>query len=135
MPRQYYLRFVAMPPHVCRGPTDGALQCAFELAKKAGVDKDDRRTLEDMLGWFSKELPAPDRFSRSRSKGHYRRYTKGVCWFKPSATEAIRQMRGIAELLSRYGYAVEERRTTRPGFVVYEDEQQLVAEPFSETPQ
>ena len=37
-------------------------------------------------------------------------------------------------ILATCGYAMREVRTSRPGYVVYDDEFQVVAEPFSETP-
>jgi hypothetical protein len=37
----------------------------------------------------------------------------------------------MAALLRDYGVFVQVLKTSRPGYVVYEDELQIVAEPFS----
>lgn len=37
----------------------------------------------------------------------------------------------MAALLGDYGVFVQVLKTSRPGYVVYEDEFQIVAEPFS----
>jgi hypothetical protein len=43
-------------------------------------------------------------------------------------------MREFQRILGAYGIAVETIRTRRPGYVVYEDEFQIAAYPFSDTP-
>jgi hypothetical protein len=39
----------------------------------------------------------------------------------------------MATIVGACGYVIREVRTHRPGYVVYEDEFQVVAEPFAET--
>jgi len=48
-----------------------------------------------------------------------------------SPDEHIRNMRALAALLEQKGISVEELRPDKPGYVVYEDEQQVAAIPFS----
>lgn len=43
-------------------------------------------------------------------------------------------MRTLAGLLGAHGYTVEMLKTNRPGFIVYEDDAQIAAEPFADTP-
>ena len=43
-------------------------------------------------------------------------------------------MHVMARILFDYGYPSTVIHTTKPGFVVYEDDVQLVAEPFADTP-
>ena len=62
-------------------------------------------------------------------------HTKGLSWVKDTATETIAVLRSLAELVGRTAdMHVSVVVTTRPGYVVYEDDHQVVAEPFSETP-
>jgi len=42
-------------------------------------------------------------------------------------------MRTVASILDAHGIEVEVLHTVRPGYVVYEDQYQVAAEPFSET--
>ncbi|HZS57690.1 MAG TPA: hypothetical protein VFA43_00370 [Gemmatimonadaceae bacterium] len=42
-------------------------------------------------------------------------------------------MRQLVTLLEHKDVAVEELRTDKPGYIVYEDEHQVAAVPFSET--
>jgi hypothetical protein len=55
-----------------------------------------------------------------------------VCWFKSSATEHIAKIYEMMYLLEENGFAVRVFRPRRAGYVVYEDEHQIVAEPFSD---
>ena len=92
-----------------------------------------RARLAEALAWLDANLPKPSRFNRSTSKGAYRRETAGLSWLKDTAHEAIAHMRTIAKSLSATGQPVTMLTTDRPGYVVYEDELQIVAEPFADT--
>ena len=84
--------------------------------------------------WFDKHLAQPTRFDRNRSKQSYDLHKRGISWFKASATEHISMMRELAAVLISHGHVIDQIETDRPGYVVYEDEFQIVAEPFADTP-
>ena len=42
-------------------------------------------------------------------------------------------MRELAAMLDQHSLAVRVLTTSKPGYVVYEDEYQVLAEPFSDT--
>ena len=56
-----------------------------------------------------------------------------MSWFKPTAREHIAKAFELKSILDDNGYFIEVLKEDRIGFVVYEDEHQIVAEPFSET--
>ena len=55
-----------------------------------------------------------------------------MCWFKPTATEHIAKVREISCILEQHGVYVRVIKAQRPGYVIYEDEYQVVAEPFAD---
>jgi hypothetical protein len=55
-----------------------------------------------------------------------------VCWFKASAAQHIARIHEIVCILEQNGVFVHVCRTDRPGYIVYEDEFQIVAEPFAD---
>ena len=55
-----------------------------------------------------------------------------MCWFKPTATEHIAKVREISCILQQNGVYVRLIKAQRPGYVIYEDEYQVVAEPFAD---
>ena len=85
------------------------------------------------MAWFEKTLKTPDRFNRTRSKGYYRRRTKGIAWFRDTASECVSRMHVLKRILESHGHVVTVVHETHVGYVVYEDEFQVVAEPFADT--
>jgi hypothetical protein len=54
-----------------------------------------------------------------------------VCWFKSSATQHIGRIHEMVYILEQHNVYVRVLKTDRPGYIVYEDEHQVVAEPFA----
>jgi len=129
-----FVRFVV--PHLIDSDSEsasGVVAIAYAILDADEEDVARLSELRRLLDWLVAHLPEPGRFSRTTSKGHYRRKTKGLSWFRPTATEAIAVVRELAALVERCGYPVVELRERRIGYVTYEDDQQVVAEPFRET--
>ena len=129
-----YVRFVIDHIHPESNLHDGLFDAANDLSSQhPETDQSDRKELEDLLDWFDKHLPEPDKFNRTTSKGNYRRATRGISWFRCSASEHIAHMQQMTAILEKYGYRVAIICENRVGYIVYEDEFQVVAEPFVET--
>lgn len=128
-----FIRFALVRRHADSGVEDGAFGLAYELRDSRDVEAADRELLAETLSWFEKNLETPTRFNRTKSKGFYRRTTRGVAWFKDTATEHLTRMHQIKAILERYGYAVVMLSESRIGYVVHDDEFQVIAEPFSDT--
>ena len=129
-----YVRFVVEHVHGDSGVPEGLFSRAYRLRDDADTPWYDRDRLAEILDWFDDSLEEPLRFNRTRSKGVYRRTTKGVSWFKATAAEHIEKMHDLAAILTEHGHTVHEVRTDRPGYIVHEDRHQIVAEPFADTP-
>ena len=54
-------------------------------------------------------------------------------WFKASAKDHIDKIREIIAVLENYDVSVRMIKTERPGYVVYEDQFQIVAVPFADS--
>ena len=127
-----YLRFVLPRKNSDTGADDGVFEVAYDLQHEGELTPHERQELEGLLSWFGDELVIPTRFNRSKSKGHYRRATKGISWLKSSATAHVAKMHRLAAILATQGHHVRVIKTSRPGYVVYEDDHQIVAEPFND---
>jgi hypothetical protein len=97
-----------------------AAALAIEWGDIKGCDADELNKLRE---WFSGNLEAPSSFGRDKLR-------RGICWFKPTAEEHISRIWEMARILERNGIYIKRIRTEKPGYVVYEDDWQLVAEPF-----
>jgi hypothetical protein len=127
---QALLRFVLQRSHPDTGVEEGVFRAAYELRDGTRVAVQDRELLKGLLSWFETNLAIPERFNRTKSKGYYRRNTSGVSWIKPSAQEHIAKMRALVLILENNGYCVSQITTTRPGYVIFQDDHQVIAEPF-----
>ena len=125
-----FLRFVLPHFHPDTCVEEGVFGAAYELRDGTLISASDRQSLEGLLAWFKANLAIPERFNSSKSKGYYRRRTTGISWLKPTAGEHIVKMRALIVILENNGYQVSQIITDRPGYVVFEDDHQVVAEPF-----
>ena len=69
--------------------------------------------------------------SRTRNANHKQK--GALSWFKDSAHAHLQRVRLLVALLESRGVVVEMITTERPGYVVYEDDFQIIAEPFADT--
>ena len=132
MPRGF-VRFVVAERHPRTGLELGVFQVAYGLRDRRDLPELERTALREALAWFEKNLAEPARFNRTRSKGYERRQTRGIAWFRDTAADHIARVQQLAVVLEAHGYHVSMLREDRPGYVVYEDEHQVVAEPFADT--
>jgi hypothetical protein len=79
---------------------------------------------------FDEHLEAPTKFSR---KSNTWWATRGISWYKDTAKEYIQKTYELKRIYEEHDMYVEVLTTTNPGFIVYEDEFQIVAEPFKDT--
>lgn len=112
----------------------GVIGAAYELSRRDAISHELRRELERLIEWFEENLAVPDRFNRTKSKGWYRRDTRGISWLRSTAVQHLARMADLAACITRCGYAIAEVRAKRVGYVVYEDDVQVIAEPFRDTP-
>lgn len=129
-----FLRFVTETRLEHDGRREGIFQAAAALRDSLETQAKLVTEIREELVWFTENLTTPPRFNRTKSKGHYRRETAGLSWFKPTANDHIDHARRLSLLLEQGGYGVRLLRTCRPGFIIYEDDHQIVAEPFADTP-
>ncbi len=127
-----FYRFEMQTKNLVTGVPDGVFVRAYEVLNNEPGDIPNyhQENMETYIDWFRKNLKKPSKLNSSTSKGAYRRYTKGVSYFKDTALDHIMRVRDIAAILEDCGFAVSERSTTKPGYIVYEDKYQIVAEPF-----
>jgi hypothetical protein len=128
-----FVRFVLPHSHPQSGLPEGVFRVAYRLREAVPEASPHRVVLDEVLGWLDKNLATPSRFNRTKSKGYYRRKTRGISWLRETAVDHIAKMHELGRILAEYGHPVTMITEVRVGYVVYEDEYQVVAEPFAET--
>jgi hypothetical protein len=122
-----YVRFVVDEIDPDSGVELGIFQATYRLADAGQLDPCGEAWWQDIRRWFNRRLERPDRFARSRRAGAN---DCAICWFRASATRHVARAHELVVLLAEHHVPSRMLRTRRPGYVVYEDAFQIVAEPF-----
>jgi hypothetical protein len=127
-----YIRFITaeIDPESLRAA--GVLGAAYRLRDNGRVPDHEKAKLRELLKWFDTYLEEPSRFTNSKPPYNARK-KKAISWFKDTATDHIAKLREILAILDSHNIHFEMIKTDRPGYIVYEDEHQVVAEPFSDS--
>jgi hypothetical protein len=123
-----YVRFVVPGIDENSGCRQGLFAAMGGLSRTGALFEHEQRAYDDARRWFARHLPVPSRFSRSTRKNPK---PVAICWFKASAGTHIANMRVLASILDAHGIHVQVLTTRQPGFVVYDDDFQVAAEPFA----
>jgi hypothetical protein len=121
--RREYIRFVIGRKDEDSHVEQGIFQAVAQALESQNISGSDADELNEVRAWFSKNLEKPTSFGRDKLR-------LGICWFKTGSTEHISRIWEMVQILERNGIYVKKIRTDKPGYVIYEDEWQLVAEPF-----
>ena len=130
MAQPVYIRFAIHRTDHDSGKREGLFQALSALESSGQLLPHEEAEYNEVYEWFRHNLKKPTSFSRS-SKPHAKNVA--LSWFKDSAIEHIAKMRALGQMLQAHRIEVEMLRTERPGYVVYEDDFQVAAEPFRET--
>jgi hypothetical protein len=85
--------------------------------------------LKNIIQWFNENLERPLKFSRS---SHPHPKNKAVSWFRSTARCHLEKIREMVVILEKNGIHARMVKSQRPGYIVYEDEHQVVAEPYAD---
>ena len=83
------------------------------------------QSIGETYGWFKENLAVPKHFEQTYGG----RGRPGLSWFKPIATEHIKQMHQLKLAVEECGVHVEILTTRDPGSIIWQDQHQLVADP------
>jgi hypothetical protein len=108
----------------------GVIQVLDDLREDGALAPYEDERAAEIMRWLSKNLPEPTRFDRSRSRAGAGR---GISWLRHTARAHIRRMHELCAILEDHDVTIRMLTTDRPGRIVYEDEYQVVAEPFADT--
>ena len=122
-----YVRFVINEIDENTGVERGIIQAMFRLWRSGALSAHEEAWWADIRSWLNLDLDEPDRLARSRRPGAH---ACAISWFKASAADHITRAREVCALLAQHDISTKMLTAERPGYVVYEDEFQVAAEPF-----
>jgi hypothetical protein len=123
-----YVRFVIGQRNAQSDQPNGVFSVLYDLESQGELADHELTWFRELESWFSKHLARPQRLAWSARPNAPER---AITWFKISASDHVRRMRELASLLEHKDIPVQELRTDRPGYIVYEDEHQVAAVPFT----
>jgi len=106
----------------------GLFCAATELHENARIPDYEFEALTGLLKWFDENMASPFDYLQCES-----RYDRAVCWFKSDAHEHLAQAWQLVAILERNDILIWTIKSPRIGFVHYEDEVQVLAQPDRHT--
>ena len=126
-----YLRFVVADIHEDSAKELGVFHAVRRLREEGKLHQHEEELHDVARKWFNENLEKPTRFTASKPP-FYRKPNKAISWFKDGAKDHLAHIRDLVAILENHGISVRMLKTARVGYVVYEDEYQIVAEPFAD---
>lgn len=121
-----YIKFIALLFDDDNQET-GFLTAAHHLFDEGILEQNTHDELGLKLDWIEKNLPKRPNFPQDQDI-----LISPMSWLKQSAAEHISMMQSIQEVLEENDILVEVLEVEHPGKIIYEDEWQIVAIPFTE---
>jgi len=123
------IRFVTFKIDSDSHQEEGVFTAVYTLLDEGRLPDYELEQINNLLRWFNNNLKAPDRLTRS-TRPHSP--ARAICWIKDSATDHIEKLWQIVIVLENNDVQTRIIKTDRPGYISYEDEFQVAAEPFKE---
>ncbi|MBV9924865.1 MAG: hypothetical protein JOZ96_07620 [Acidobacteria bacterium] len=127
-----YLRFVTAEIDRASRVETGVFSAAYDLYYGEELTAYEKAWLRDIFDWFDEYLKEPTRFRRYSRSSRRTGRRSAVCWFKPTAREHLARLHEMVFVLEENGVPVRHIKSPKVGYVVYEDEHQVVAEPVAD---
>ena len=123
-----FIRFVSEEIDEVSLVSAGIFGVAFDLIDELSVPDHDHAELAGLIRWFNLNLKGPFEY-RLKSP---RRARHSICWFKSDAHEHLKRAWEMSMILERNNVFVRMIKSRRVGYIIYEDEAQVLAEPFAD---
>lgn len=123
-----YVRFVVAELDGRSDQQRGIFTAFYALEREGQLAPYELEWFRSIEEWFNDHLKRPDRLTWSTRPNAPER---AITWLKMSAADHVSHMRDLVTLLEHKDLPVEELRTDKPGYIVYEDDHQVAAIPFS----
>ncbi len=119
-----FIRFVSGDIDERSNVAAGLFCAASELRWRHDLPDYEFDALMELRDWFDRQLKSPfDHLPRER------RYESAICWFKATAREHLARAWELVTILERNDILIWTVRSPRTGYIHYEDEVQVFAQP------
>jgi len=123
-----YIRFVIDELDEDSNQRRGIFQAVYCLKNEGYLYDYELSHVDDVMHWFDDNLASPlDYLNKQKA----RKADVFISWFKASASNHIAKARELSSLLENRGVVVDQITTTNPGKIVYFDDYQVFAKPYT----
>src|SRR5215467_7784017 len=126
-----YLRFAVAKIDEDSERALGVFHAMWDLRNEGKLRAYEEEQHDIVRWWFNANLERPTRFTAAKAP-YFRKKDRALSWFKDTAIDHIAQIRELVAILENHSVHVRTLKAKRVGYVVYEDEYQIVAEPFAD---
>jgi len=120
-----FIRFISGEIDEDSHVSAGLFRAAYKLIHEVRLPDYEYDALRQSMDWFDKHLTSPYDF-RLKPVGLADR---SVCWFRSNAREHLRRAWEMVMILEERDIFIRMIKTETPGYVLYEDEVQVLAYP------
>ena len=124
-----FIRFVSGEINERSHVQAGLFCAAYKLRDEHELPEYELNRLLDLLAWFNAHLRSPFEYRLRKSW----RSAVAICWFKSSAHEHLEKAREMIALLEDNGLYISTIKSEKVGYKLYEDDAQVLAQPFADT--
>ena len=122
-----FIRFVSSEHDEDSHVSAGLFSAAFNLRCSLGLPQYELDALVELVDWFNVHLESPFTYLRPA-----KRHERAISWFKPTAGEHLARAWELIAILERNDVLIWPIKSTRTGYIYYEDDYQVLAEPFAD---
>ncbi len=122
-----FIRFVSAEIDEDSHVSTGLFCAALQLHRADDLPEYEYHAITELKDWFDVHLPSP--FDYLPRVG---RFERAVCWFKPTASQHLAKAWELIAILERNDVLIWTVKAKRAGYVHYEDEAQVFAEPYDD---
>ena len=122
-----YIRFYSGEIDEDSHVATGLFCAAFDLLDAGGLADHELEALTEVKCWFDEHLASPfDYLPQARH------YELAVCWFKSTAHQHLARAWELVAILERNDVLIWTIKSSRVGYVHYEDQVQVLARPHND---
>jgi hypothetical protein len=123
-----FIRFVSGEIDEDSHVSAGLFRAAYKLIREVWLPDYEYDALRETMDWFNEHLKSPYNF-RLEPAGLA---DQSLCWFRATATEHLRRAWEMVAILKEHDIFMRTIKCPRPGYILYEDEAQILAHPYAD---
>jgi hypothetical protein len=123
-----FLRFVGTEVDEDSRVSMGLFCAVTKLCDEVVLREYEYKAIMECIDWFGRHLRNPYRYRLKPERLAY----QSICWFRSTATEHLRHAWEMVALMEEHDVFLRMIRTEMPGYILYEDEAQVLAHPYAD---